>query len=57
MVIGVAPSPTRKLQMLFTLRVDGAAARRPVDRRTDSLSLEEAYGVRWGLRLRCQRLR
>lgn len=47
MVIGVAPSPTRKLQMLFTSALMVLPRAVLLTGGRDSLSLEEAYGVRW----------
>ncbi len=47
MVIGVAPSPTRKLQMLFTSALMALPRAVLLTGGRDSLSLEEAYGVRW----------
>ena len=46
MLIGVAPSPTRTLQMQFYLRADGTAPRRAADG-GGRASPREAYGVRW----------
>ena len=47
MVIGVAPSPIRKLQMLFTSALMALPRAVLLTGGRESLSLEEAYGVRW----------
>ena len=47
MVIGVAPSPIRKLQMLFTSELMALPRAVLLTGGRESLSLEEAYGVRW----------
>lgn len=47
MVIGVAPSPIRKLQMLFTSELMALPRAVLLTGGRENLSLEEAYGVRW----------
>ena len=47
MVIGVAPSPIRMLQMLFTSELMALPRAVLLTGGRESLSLEEAYGVRW----------
>ena len=47
MVIGVAPSPIRTLRMLFTSELMALPRAVLLTGGRESLSLEEAYGVRW----------
>ncbi|WP_324062729.1 transporter substrate-binding domain-containing protein [Aeromonas caviae] len=47
MLIGVAPSPTRTLQMQFTSELMALPRAVLLTGGRESLSLEEAYGVRW----------